>query len=215
MNAKKRLTPAEQIAAEKAESERIEKAIKTFLTHDKLKVYLDTNILIAASSDRPVQRDAIHQFCLQNDTNISDTVYWEFLRNCNVETYRKKRIILENILGDSKRIHRDDEVVEKHFAQLVFLYLYVLRDEPKKQPDRNINDLWIAAACISKCDYLLTCEHEKSRDFLPELFDDESFDLGRNIRVHLKTFKRKEAGEFWKAMVDSKVLELKFEDHWT
>jgi len=165
------------------------------------KVLLDTNILIQATKAKTKeQRGCLMTFCGQNTTYICDTVYYEFLRHSNIRHFREKRAVIADWpkvdpMTDNQ-VLREDESVRKIFECLWTVYLYEMRKEPKRIIHVNTEDLWIASAAVHyKIDRILTTDH--SGDFAPELFDDQSFDLGENLTVHLKTFRREQARKWW------------------
>jgi len=190
-----------------------EEEITKLLIIENHPIVLDTNILINAYSSQKREKEIIANFIGQNDVYISDTVFWEFLRNCNAEQFRDRRGKLLKILTDQKII-QEDKNVEKNFERLYFLYLYAFKNKPRKIPTRNIPDLWIAAACTYKrIDKILTCDHNNA-DFCPDFFDDEAFKISKQITLHIKTFNREKVRQCWIKMREAGVIDLKFEEYW-
>lgn len=184
-------------------------AEERLLAIEDAKVLLDTNILIFLSGEKEKmepQRKLIMRFCSRNKPYLTDTVYYEFLRNCNITTYRNRRLAIEKVLTNKKKhILHEGKNVQDEFARLYFLYLFAYKDQSSDLPFRTIEDMWIIASAIQgKMDTILT--QEDSADFCKSLFRDEKFDIGQGIVLHLKTFDKKVARSYIKEMRQSKAI---------
>lgn len=187
--------------------------VKKLLDIQEKKIVLDTNILIQGTEGKTENhRKWIRDFCEQNFVVISDTVFYEFLRNCNFNNFRKRRVLVEDWPSmKPMRILREDKSVKEMREHIAALYLHVMRDDPKRFLHLCKEDLWIAAAAAhydhdEKIDRILTTDH--SSDFPKEIFSDESFDLGNGLVVHLKTFRRVRAREMWMEMTKAGKIEV-------
>ncbi len=179
--------------------------VSRLLAMQNQKIVLDTNILIQATGGKTKEhRACLRDFCTQNVVLVTDTVYYEFLRNCNFDTFRRRRVLIEDWPGmERMRILRDTEQVQNMREHLALLYLYVMRSDLRRFIALCAEDLWIAAAAVhydadAKIDRILTTDH--SGDFPPELFSSEQFDLGDGLVVYLKTFQRTKARRLWMEM---------------
>src|SRR3989338_1349005 len=181
----------EQVAGKRDSAENgLEQALKVI--KDFHLVY-DTNIFDKLTCENNRHRNAVALISAQNTPVICDTVYWEFLRNCNLDKFRnRRRKLTEN--GHSVIEHEDQDVRDM-FKTLWMTYLAALKNDPRRLSMIPVPDIWIAAFCVAKkYDRILTMDHQ---DFPLELWEDQRFDLGHNFPVHLKTFRRQEAGRYW------------------
>lgn len=154
----------------------------------------DTNILCKACDKNAQIRDAVSVISGQNTPIICDTVFWEFLRNCNLDTFRLRRKFLE--ASGHTHIEHEDHAVGEMYTKLWMTYLAAFKNDPKRLSKIPVPDLRIAAFCVEKrYDRILT--EDNTGDFPPELFDTMSFKIGNNFTIHLKTFKRETARMLW------------------
>jgi len=189
----------EQVAGKRDSTENgLEQALKVI--KDFHLVY-DTNIFDKLTCENNRHRNAVALISAQNTPVICDTVYWEFLRNCNLDKFRnRRRKLTEN--GYSIIAHEDANV-KKIFVTLWMTYLAALKNDPRKMARIPVPDLWIAAFCVEKkYDRILTMD---GGDFPIELWEDQRFDLGENFPVHLKTFKREEANRYWAEAIEKDI----------
>lgn len=179
------------------------------------RLLLDTNILIVGCTANREQKTIIAEVIRQNDVSVCDTVFWEFMRNCSAETFRERMGFLEGDWAGTKLLdvlHEDVEV-KKMYQRLWLMYLFVLRKRPIVMMDIPPPDLWIAASCVHhRIDNILTTDH--SGDYPDELFTDRSYPIGKNIMLHLKTFRRERARELWREMLREGKIEVEFGDFW-
>jgi len=182
------------------------KGLAELLTLQRMRVLLDTNILIQGADARCLeQRKAIQDFCKQNEVCICDTVFYEFLRNCSPEKFRRRMRQVESWSRKTGMmpVLPENEKIPRTFESLWILFLSVMRADPKRLIHLNKEDLWIAAAAAGHgIDHILTTDH--SGDYPPEAFDDRSFDISMeksHLVLHLKTFKRNWAREQWKTLM--------------
>ncbi len=161
--------------------------------HD-MDLLIDTNILITLAGSNSLQRRTIADLTGQNKAFVCDTVFWEFMRNCNLEKFRERMEVLQK--GKDLEFIREDADVRRMFPSLWLTYLCCLRNRPMRMVRNNIPDMWIAATAVQKkIDHILTTDH--SGDYPPELFDDQEFYIGKNTTLHLKTFNRERARDYW------------------
>ncbi|MEK7137009.1 MAG: PIN domain-containing protein [Patescibacteria group bacterium] len=179
------------------------------------RLLLDTNILIAGCTAGREQKTIIADVVGQNDVCICDTVFWEFMRNCNANTFRERMGFLGADWAGTKLldvVHEDADIKKMH-QRLWLVYLFVLRKKPLAMVNIPSPDLWIAASCVHhRMDNILTTDH--SGDYPDELFTERSYPIGRNITLHLKTFRRERARELWREMQQEGKIEVAFEDYW-
>jgi|GEM_PF-2340015 len=182
-----------------------------------ISVLLDTNILIQGTGAKfQEQRVAITDFCKQNNVCICDTVFYEFMRNCSLKTFRQRRIQVESWIGGKEtpmQVLAENDDVCRTFENLWILYLYLMRSEPKRLIHLSKEDAWISAAAVHhKIDNILTTDD--SGDYPSEVFSSRSFDLGKEksgLILHLKTFRREAAREHWKIMLKTKSINVSFQ----
>jgi predicted nucleic acid-binding protein len=119
------------------------------------RILLDTNVLNSAlttSKGSEIQKQFL-ALALNNELNICDTVYYEFLRNCSLQTYRERVIKLDEIKPAIHHI-RDNP---GYFKTVWFLYLYALKNDPGKLLSIDLQDIHIASCAIyEKIDNILT-----------------------------------------------------------
>lgn len=162
------------------------------------KVFLDTNILITGCG-KPHERKLIIDLCAELDVCISDTVYWEFLRNTNIDSFRERRSMLSNWPGGDlareDRIQREDRDVGEMHARLFLLLLWFHQKDPRRVLKYLTPDLWIAAALVHyRADHVLTTNPD---DFPEALFSPIACVTSGEFKVHLLAFDRPKVREAW------------------
>ncbi len=169
----------------------------------------DTNILDKICCDNSAHRNAIVLISAQNIPVICDTVFWEFLRNCNLDKYRKRKKQLEE--HPHLIIESEDQEVKDKYVPTWMTYLIALKNDPKRMAKIKVPDIWIATFCIAKkYDRILTLDN--TGDFPIELFDDEEFVIDEDkLILHLRTFKRKKASELWIEAINDDI-EVAFQE---
>ena len=112
------------------------------------KLVYDTNIFDKLTCEYAHHRNAVVLISAQNTPVICDTVYWEFLRNCNLDKFRnRRRKLTEN--GHSVIEHEDQDVRDM-FKTLWMTYLAALKNDPRRLSMIPVPDIWIAAFCVAK-----------------------------------------------------------------
>lgn len=175
------------------------------------RVLVDTNILNYGTEGSAEKRTFIQQLCTKLDMYICDTVYWEFLRNVNVETFRKRRIEIaswkEGDLLKEQGIVREDENVRTMHCQIFLLLLMLNERDPKHVLHLLSPDLWIAAVAIThRHDYVLTTN---KKDFPSELFEEIADVSTGDFHVHLLLFRREHVRELWKKLDRERTIVLR------
>ncbi len=157
------------------------------------RILVDTNVLNTALTSRKTH-ELYKQFpvvAANNELSICDTVYYEFLRNCSLATYRDRVKALNNIKPAIKILRENDS----YFHTIWCLYMYALRNDPKKILSIEHQDIFIAACAIgAKIDAVLT---ENYRDFPSEIFTKTELTVSTQITLYLMEFKRVEARNLW------------------
>ena len=145
------------------------------------RILLDTNVLIKAADAKKQSQlhTAFPLFVARNTITICDTVYYEFLRNCNMTTYRN-RVAWLNSLEPAIPILCDNQ---KLFENVWCLYLYALRHDPRKLLSIEEQDIHIATCAIDEeIDTILT---ENYRDFPPALFEKTKIDVSSSLSLYV------------------------------
>jgi predicted nucleic acid-binding protein len=173
--------------------------IREYQINNARKVILDTNILIAGCDGKKESKEMVREICSELNVCISDTVYWEFLRNTGIEKFRERRVEIASWkTGDLLReggILREDENVREMHARLFLLLIKFSAHEPRHVLRLLSPDLWIAAAAIhSKCDHILTTNKD---DFPVECFEEIACLSAGEFRVHLLSFRRQKIRDTW------------------
>ena len=168
------------------------------------RLLLDTNVLNKALTSGT--NSALHkqflELALNNELNICDTVYYEFLRNCNISKYRDRVRKLDDIRPAINTI-RDNQ---DFFYTTWCLYLYALKNDPKKFLSIDLQDIHIASCAIEKrIDAVLT---ENYRDFPSEVFSKTTLMVTSDLNVYLMEFDRPKAKLLWRELTDN---DYKFE----
>lgn len=181
-------------------------ALKEYAEKTKPTVVLDTNIIIRCEKASHFLTDT----CALLDIRICDTVYWEFLRNVNLERFRQRRTFLatwhrSDFLKEDMILHEDANVAEMH-SRLFVLLLHFYPSAPQAVLDFLSPDLWIAAAAVAyRFDHVLT---ENQKDFPSALFETVLTIGNADQAVHLLRFRRAEIRETWIALTDAPVIEV-------
>lgn len=173
--------------------------VEEYLATKKPRVLLDTNILIKGCDGKPIERKLIQKLCAHMDIFVSDTVYWEFLRNTNLESFRERRSYLAkwpngDFLREEAILRESIEVKTMH-SRLFALLLWLHSKELHKVVKLLTPDLWIAAAAISsKADHILTTN---TSDFSEKLFSKVACIKDGELKVYLLTFQREHIKHTW------------------
>ncbi len=184
-------------------------AIKKYAEENRPTVVLDTNVLIRCEKASHFLTDT----CALLDVRICDTVYWEFLRNVNLERFRERRTFLaswhrKDFLQEAMILHEDDAVGSMH-ARLFILLLHWYSFAPHTILRFLTPDLWIAATAIAnRFDHVLT---ENRKDFSSEMFETVVTVGPANQPVHLLRFKREYARETWIQLSETPAIDLDVE----
>ncbi len=191
------------------EIENIE-GLREYRDKNKPRVVLDTNILIYGCTGKKDVKELIKNLYGELDVCISDTVYWEFLRNNSIENFRKRRVELskwkDGDLLKEDAILREDENVEEMHARLFLLLMKLIPSDPRRVLRLLSPDLWIAAAAIVlKYDHILTTDYD---DFPSELFSEIGKFVAGDFHVHLLVFKRDEVRQWWLELDESRALTI-------
>jgi len=184
---------------------------------------VDTSVLIAGIDYSEFERKVISDFCAQNSVIICDTVYWEFLRNTNLVTFRKRFSTLqawpgsqtdegEVFLPDKKDAKKIQAVKVKTILPLpintkskrVYKSLNALiLERTKEKPlsflirdENDMRDMWIAATSVGyRIDNVLTTDRQKG--FHPSIFSSSNYKISKRLTISLKHFKRNLAEQTW------------------
>ncbi len=166
---------------------------------------MDTNILIHGCGTKVTEKNLIRNFCAEVDVCISDTVYWEFLRNTAIDKFRSRRVDIakwkDGDLLKEGSILREDAKVAEMYARL---FIVLMKLNPKN-PMRVLRllklNLWISAAAISyKYDHILTTD---LNDFPDELFETVGQFSAGDWHMYLLVFKRKNIQKLWLDLFES------------
>ncbi len=178
--------------------------LKEYARANKPTVVLDTNIVIRGEKSK-----VLTEACALLDVRICDTVYWEFLRNLNIDRFRERRTFLASWQASDflqeKMIIREDNAVTAMHLRLFILLLSLHSHSPESILGFVSPDLWIAAAAVThRYDHVLT---ENRADFPSSLFD-TIVTLATDPKVYLLRFKRKEAQDAWIRLIDDPAIKL-------
>lgn len=183
--------------------------LRKYRDEKKPRVVLDTNILIKGCG-RSEEKKMVKSLCAELDVCISDTVYWEFLRNTALDKFRERRAEIAkwkdgDFLREDAIIREDKDVTEMHTR----LFLLLLKLNPK-EPRRVLRlvepDLWIAATAIQlKYDHILTTDVD---DFPAELFERIATFKISDCTFYLIAFKRNIAKNLWLEMHENPEIRI-------
>ncbi len=189
----------------------IDKKFKEYIEQNNPRVLLDTNILSRGCSGSSNEKKLVGEICTICDICICDTVYWEFLRNNSIDTFRERRDFLgkmksSGFLEEKRIIHEDEKITEMHsrlFALLIRLY----SKEPKRVLRFLSPDLWISAVCIeNKIDHILT---ENNSDFPSDFFETISKLIPEKGHViYCLKFKREVIRKYWIEFSENPAVEI-------
>lgn len=183
--------------------------LRKYRDEKKPRVVLDTNILIKGCG-RPEEKKMVQSLCAELDVCISDTVYWEFLRNTALDKFRLRRGEIAqwkdgDLLKEDAIIREDRDVVEMHARP--FLLLLKLNSKTPRRVLRLLEpDLWIAATTIHhKYDHILTTD---VGDFPSELFEKiAAFNIS-DCSFYLIAFRRNIAKNLWIHMYENPEISI-------
>lgn len=186
-------------------------ALRTYVEERNPTVVLDTNIIIHC------ERKASHfltDTCALLDVRICDTVYWEFLRNVNLDRFRERRAFLatwhhSDFLREDMILHEDAAVSAMH-GRLFLMLLRSYARHPQAVLQFMTPDLWIAAAAVThRFDHVLTLN---DTDFPSALFETVVSIGPADQQAHLLRFKRKAAREAWAELIKEPTINLDVHD---
>ncbi len=184
--------------------------LESYAKEIKPTVLLDTNVLISVHGGKSEERQIVSKICSVLDISISDTVYWEFLRNTNIENFRERRKFLSELnsgkLLHEDAIHREDDNIKEMHARLFLLLLSEYRSDPRRAYSLLTPDLWIAASAIQhSVDHILTANHA---DFPSVLFVKVAKINCAGTAFSLLKFDRLKARQIWISLNKNPVFEI-------
>jgi predicted nucleic acid-binding protein len=186
--------------------------LRRYLHDNKPKVLLDTNVIITACSANSAETELVADLCAEMDVKLCDTVYWEFLRNTNLDKFRTRRSKLATWHGGDlaaeQQILHEGRQVRDTYDRLLTVLLYLLRNDPARALAFATPDLWIAATCVeNRLDHILTLN---VKDFPRELFS-VVFQLNNHEHPFcLLRFERDIARDTWRALTKRPVFPVNY-----
>lgn len=198
------MTDSVETSDEKQEREAMEKGIQDALSEvSGIKLMIDTNVINTACGRKSDQQKVIIDILAQNETNISTTIFWEFLRNCSLEKFRDRYEFLSSN-QNWFNIVTENQYVGKMFKVIWATYLCCFKDDPRKMASIKIPDLWIVAATAQmEIENILTFDNS---DFPDELFHKKKYYLGNQSTILLMTINREALRKYLKEALDKGVL---------
>jgi predicted nucleic acid-binding protein len=187
--------------------------VAAFLHIQKRDVLLDTNVLMQAFSAKAkhvMVNEGIRVFCKQNNIYICDTVYWEFLRNSSIETFRVRHKELQNWIvqaalrkGSVAILHEAYPEVQRRFEELTLVSLYLHKHSPEQFIHSTVADRWIIACALTHgVHHILTMERQ-GNDYPEQLFDTATYTFSSECTLRLHTYNEQKGNSLWGEILES------------